>query len=104
MLELDQHTSNRSSTLIKSVKKLNKKLDKKVRLQLHPETNRQILIDFFIDCKLDGVGVRRLEWLSDNDFSPSNIANTIRQGEAEIKAKLGIPDSVVRAFGIVEPL
>ncbi|MEC5210869.1 ABC-type enterochelin transport system ATPase subunit [Psychrobacter sp. PL15] len=99
LLELDQHTSNRSSTLIKSVKKLNKKLDKKVRLQLHPETNRQILIDFFIDCKLDGVGVRRLEWLSDNDFSPSNIANTIRQGEAEIKAKLGIPDSVVRAFG-----
>lgn len=34
----------------------------------------------------------------EGEFSPANLATTIRQGEAELTANFGIPDSVVRAL------
>tara|TARA_R110001592_G_scaffold221139_2_gene475834 strand:+ start:41827 stop:44496 length:2670 start_codon:yes stop_codon:yes gene_type:complete len=98
LLELDQQTSARSSAMQKSVKRLNRKLDQKVRLNLKPEDNRQVLVNFLVDCNLDGVGVKRLAWVLDGDFSPANLASTIRQGEAELTLSLGITETVVRAL------
>ena len=82
----------------KSVKRLNRKLDQKVRLSLNPEGNRQVLVDFLSACNLEGVGVKRLVWVSEGEFSPANLAATIRQGEAELTVAYGITDAIVRAL------
>jgi len=57
LLELDQHTTARASSMQKSVKRLNRKLDQKVKLTLQPEGNRQPLVDFLNTCSLEGVGL-----------------------------------------------
>ena len=98
LLELDQQTSARASAMQKSVKRLNRKLDQKVRLSLNPEGNRQVLVDFLSACNLEGVGVKRLVWVSEGEFSPANLAATIRQGEAELTVAYGITDAIVRAL------
>lgn len=98
LLELDQHTTARASSMQRSVKRLNRKLDQKVKLTLRPEGNRQRLVDFLNTCSLDGVGPKRLAWVLEQVFSPANLAATIRQGETELVRKFSIPDSVVRAL------
>ena len=98
LLELDQHTTARASSMQKSVKRLNRKLDQKVELTLQPEGNRQPLVDFLNTCSLEGVGLKRLAWVLEQEFSPANLAATIRQGETALVSKFSIPDSVVRAL------
>ena len=98
LLELDQHTTARASSMQRSVKRLNRKLDQKVKLTLRPEGNRQRLVDFLNTCSLDGVGLKRLAWVLEQVFSPASLAATIRQGETELVRKFSIPDSVVRAL------
>ncbi|MCA6219814.1 TrlF family AAA-like ATPase [Photorhabdus antumapuensis] len=98
LLELDQQTSARASAMQKSVKRLTRKLDQKVRLSLNSEGNRQELVNFLSDCNLEGVGPKRLAWVLEGEFTPANLAATIRQGETELTSNFGIPNSVVRAL------
>ena len=98
LLELDQHTTARASSMQKSVTRLNRKLDQKVKLTLQPEGNRQPLVDFLNTCSLEGVGLKRLAWVLEQEFSPANLAATIRDGETELERKFSIPNSVVRAL------
>lgn len=101
LLELSRVSSLRASAMQKLVKKLTKKLSKKVQLKLVSEGDRQALIDFLNGCNLDKVGEKRLEWVKDQEFSPANLAATIRKGEQELKNKFSIADSIVRAFGLL---
>lgn len=98
LLELDQQTSTRASSMSDSVKRLNRKLEQKVRLTLQPEGDRQELFNFLSGCNLEGVGPKRLAWVLEGNFSPANLATTIRQGEAELTLSFGIPESVVKAL------
>ncbi|MER2473561.1 TrlF family AAA-like ATPase [Photorhabdus laumondii] len=98
LLELDQQTSAHASAMQKSVKRLNRKLDQKVRLSLNSEGNRQELVNFLSDCNLEGIGQARLAWVLEGEFTPANLAATIRQGEAELTSNFGISNSVVRAL------
>ncbi|MCD1125882.1 AAA family ATPase [Jinshanibacter sp. LJY008] len=98
LLELDQHTSARATSILKSVKRLTRKLEQKVRLTLQPEGNRQAFVDFLSECSLEGVGPKRLAWVLDGDFSPSNLATTIRQGEAELAQNFGVTGTVITAL------
>lgn len=98
LLELEQHTSARASSITKSVKRLTRKLDQKVRLTLQPEGGRQELVNFLTGCNLEGVGPKRLAWVLEGNFSPSSLASTIRQGESELGRKFGISGTVVSAL------
>ena len=98
LLQLDQHTSARASSILSSVKRLTRKLDQKVRLTLQPEGNRQAFVDFLSECNLEGVGPKRLAWVLEGDFSPSNLAATIRQGDAELALNFGISSTVITAL------
>lgn len=98
LLELDQHTSARATSILKSVKRLTRKLEQKVRLTLQPEGNRQGFVDFLSECSLEGVGPKRLAWVLDGDFSPSNLAATIRQGETELAQNFGVTGTVITAL------
>ena len=100
LLELSQKTSERSSAMRKSMKRLNKKLDQKVSLTLQSEANRQIFVTFLESCKLEGVGSKRLEWVEKGDFSPANLAATIRDDDiAGIHTKFKATPAVAQVLG-----
>lgn len=98
LLKLDQHSSARSASISKSVKKLTRRLDQKVRITLQPEGNRQTLIDFLSQCNLENVGSKRLSWVLDGNFSPSNLASTIRKGAKDLEREFDISGSVITAL------
>ena len=78
LLELNEARTQRSAALHKSVKRLNKKLEDKVRVTLKPEGDRQGFVDFLTGCNLDGVGSKRLAWIIEGDFSPASLSDAIR--------------------------
>ncbi len=94
LLELTEAKTERSSAMLKSVKRLNKELNSKVRLTLEPEGDRQGLIDF-LDNNLNGIGAKRLEWVAEGDFSPESLANEIRE---EFGFLLNATPSVITAL------
>lgn len=98
LLELDQHTSARANSILKSVKTLTRKLEQKVRLSLKPEGNRQEFVNFLNTCNLEGVGPKRLLWVLEGDFSPANLAADIRKGAAELFLNYGISDTIINAL------
>lgn len=83
----------------KSVKSLNRKLEQKVRLKLQSEGNRQVFVNFLEGCKLEGVGAKKLAWVVEGDFSPANLAATIREGEQALKqSNWGLTPAVIQAL------
>lgn len=84
LLELAEMSSEHSSTLQKAVKRLNRRLDKKLRLTLQNEGDRQPLLSFLEESNMQGVGSRRLAWVCEHDFSPANLAARVREGEAAL--------------------
>ena len=98
LIELDQQSSARASAMQASVKKLTRRLKQQVRLSLNVEGNRQVLVDFLVGCNLEGVGPKRLQKVLEHDFTPANLATTIRQGEDELMKTLNLPASTAKAL------
>ncbi len=98
--ELSEIRSKRSAKLQRALKRLNQKLTGKLRLSVHPESNRQPLLDFLDNCNLEGVGSKRLAWINTaDDFSPVKLAETIRYGiEALKNTRWGITPSTADAL------
>jgi hypothetical protein len=79
--ELSGYRSSRTAKFTSSLKKLNKKLAGKLKLTIKPEENKQPVIDFLIDCNLEGVATGRLQWINTaEDFSTVKLAELIQKG------------------------
>lgn len=79
--ELSEYRAERSSQFTRSLKRLNKKLKEKLKLEVKPESDGQPVIDFLMQCDLEGVGAKRLAWINErDDFSPVKLAELIRSG------------------------
>jgi ABC-type lipoprotein export system ATPase subunit len=97
--ELTEIKSERSSALLKVVKRLNKKLVGKLKLTVGVEGNREPLISFLMNSRLDGVGEKRLAWVTENDFSPASLSLAIREGAAELQLQSwGVVPTVANAL------
>ncbi|NIA08567.1 MAG: DNA repair protein, partial [Nitrospiraceae bacterium] len=100
LAELSEVRSERSAQLQRALKRLNKKLEGKLRLSVLSEANRQPLLDFLNRCNLEGVGPKRLAWITTaDDFSPVKLAETIRHGVENLRdTGWGITPSVADAL------
>src|SRR5690606_25692792 len=79
--DLSEIRSERSARVERSLKKLSRKLQGKMRLTVDPEADRQPIVDYLLACNMDNVGSGRLKWVFDaEDFSPVKLAQRIRQG------------------------
>ena len=98
--EVSATRADRSAQFTRSLKKLNKRLDKKLRLEVKSESDRRPVVDFLLGCKLDGVGEARLTWVKTaDDFSPVKLAEMIRGGAESLRnAGWGVTPTVADAL------
>ena len=103
--ELSEIRAERSAQFSRSLKKLNKRLAGKLRLEVKAESDRTPAIQFLLECKLDNVGEGRLSWLKEADpFSPVLLAELVREGvEALRNANWGITPTVAEALARLTP-
>lgn len=89
----------RLQTLQKAAKSLTKRLDGRLRIDIKPEGDRKPLKQFLLDCKLEGVGERRLGWIDDkSECSPIQLAKDIREGAGVLGLDWGLTPVVADAL------
>lgn len=102
--ELSATRADRSAQFARSLKKLNKRLEGKLRLEVKAEFNRQPVIDFLLGCKLEGVGEARLAWIKEaDDFSPVKLAQMVRNGADALRGCWGLTPTVADALVRLPP-
>ena len=65
--ELSATRADRSARFVRALKRLNKRLAGKLRLEVKAEFDRKPVVDFLLSCKLDGIGEARLAWIKEAD-------------------------------------
>jgi predicted ATPase len=103
--ELSSMRAERSAQFSRSLKKLNKRLEGKLKLTVNIESDRTSVIQFLLGCNLANVGETRLAWLNDADpFSPVRLAELIREGADALRnANWGLTPSVAEALKRLPP-
>jgi ABC-type dipeptide/oligopeptide/nickel transport system ATPase component len=99
--ELSQLRDRRTDELRKAAKKLNHKLDGKLRLNLKVGAQRKALKEFLL--QVPGLGEKKLAWIdqSGDDLTVPALVKAIRDGESAIKTLTwdwGMQPSVVEAL------
>jgi ABC-type lipoprotein export system ATPase subunit len=103
--ELSATRAERSAQFSRSLRKLNTRLDGKLRLEVNAESDRKPVIDFLLRCRLEGVGEARLAWVKEaEDFSPVKLAQMIRQGPDSLRnADWGVTPTVAESLARLSP-
>jgi ABC-type lipoprotein export system ATPase subunit len=100
LADLSDIRARRTEKLQKAIKKLNNRLEGKLRLSVIPEGERGALKQFLAKCNLEGVGEKRLAWIdSADELTPLALAQSIREGrDALLEAGWGITPVVADAL------
>ncbi len=103
--ELSGYRARRTAKFESTIKKLNKKLNGKLKLTVKPEANRQPIIDFLLACNLENVGAGRLEWIKNEDnLSPFKLVELIEKGPEGLRnSGWNITQSVATALPKLSP-
>lgn len=105
LAEMSEARTDRSATLQKALKRLNRKLQGKLKLTVAPEANRRPLLDYLQNCNMEGVGPKRLAWVeSVDDFSPVKLVQLINRGISMLTSVgWGITPTVAEALCKLKP-
>lgn len=99
LAELSDLRGQRVQALQKAAKKLNKRLEGKLKVEIVPEADRTPLMTFLLGCKLDGVGEKRLAFIEEAEIiSPLSLARSIQNGSAEVQIDWGATPMVADAL------
>lgn len=103
--ELSATRADRSARFVRALKRLNKRLSGKLRLEVKAESDRKPVVDFLLSCKLDGIGEARLAWIKEaDDFSPVKLAEMIRLGADALRnVNWGVTPTVADALVRLSP-
>lgn len=97
--ELSNLRAQRVQALQKAAKTLSRRLDGKLKVEVVPEADRTSLVTFLLDCKLDGVGEKRLGFIHDADsISPLALARSIENGSSAVQRDWGVTQVVADAL------
>lgn len=104
LANLSDLRSDRIQILHKAVKKLNKRLEGKLKINILPEANRTILKNFLLNCNLEGIGEKRLSFIDCiESISPLSLAKSISQGATEIINQYGVTPLIADALIKLQP-
>ncbi|WP_429500430.1 TrlF family AAA-like ATPase (plasmid) [Robbsia andropogonis] len=99
LAELSDLRDRRTESLRSAAKKLNRRLEGKLKVEVVPDADRTPLKTFLLESKLEGVGEKRLSWIDERDaISPSALAQAIRNGSAELQVDWGLTPLVADAL------
>ncbi|CAJ4028497.1 PHP domain protein [Burkholderia pseudomallei] len=99
LAELSDLRGQRIRALQKAARKLSKRLEGKLKVEIVPEADRTPLMTFLLGCKLDGVGEKRLSFVHEAEtISPLSFAQSIQKGAAHVQLDWGVTQMVADAL------
>jgi hypothetical protein len=99
LAELSDYRHVRLQALQATAKRLNKRLDGRLRVGIQAEGDRKPLKTFLLGCKLESIGERRLAWIDElASLSTIELARSIREGKANLAVDWGLTPVVADAL------
>lgn len=99
LAELSDRRHARLKALQDATKKLNRRLDGRLKVDIEPQGDRKPLLDFLKECKLEGVGEKRLAWIEERgQFSTIQLAQSIREGKEMLALEWNLTPVVAEAL------
>lgn len=99
MADFSALRSHHTQSLQAAAKKLNRRLEGKLKVEVVPDADRTPLKNFLLDCKLEGVREARLAWIDERlAISPSALAMAIRGGSTELQLDWALTPLVADAL------
>lgn len=99
LAELSDLRSQHIKALQGAAKRLSKRLQGKLKVEVIAEADRTPLKRFLLDCRLEGIGEKRLAWIDELEtVSPLALAQSIRDGEGGLESGWGITFLVANAL------
>lgn len=99
LAELSDLRSQHIKALQGAAKRLSKRLQGKLKVEVIAEADRTPLKRFLLDCRLEGIGEKRLAWIDELEtVSPLALAQSIRDGEVGLESGWGITSLVANAL------
>jgi DNA repair ATPase RecN len=96
--------SQHIQALQQAAKRLNKRLEGKLKVVIVPEADRTPLKNFLLSCRLEGVGEKRLAWIDELEaISPLALAQAIGEGQASLQVDWGLTSLVADALTKLQP-
>lgn len=104
LAELSDLRDERTQRLHGAAKKLNRRLDGKLKVEVVAEADRSPLKTFFLESRLEGVGEKRLSWIDEREtVKPSALAQAIRDGQATLQLDWALTPLVAEALTKLAP-
>ena len=104
LAELSDLRGQRIQALQKAAKRLNRRLQGKLKVEIVPEADRSPLLNFLLGCKLEGVGEKRLAWIEEAEtISPLSLAQSIQNRSADVQQEWGVTQMVAEALTKLQP-
>jgi len=104
LAELSDLRGQRIQALQKAAKRLNRRLEGKLKVEIVPEANRTPLLNFLLGCKLEGVGEKRLAWIEEAEtISPFSLAQSIQNGSGDVQLDWDVTQMVAQALTKLQP-
>lgn len=99
LAELSDLRALQVQALLKAAKKLNGRLEGKLKVEVVPEADRGPLIAYLVGCRLDSVGEKRLAWIEEAAaISPLSLVQSIQTGSAAVQLDWGVSQMVADAL------
>lgn len=96
--ELSSVRSTRSAELRSAVDQLNRRLRGKLQVDLRVEGDRTKLKQFLQECRLEGVGEKRLSWVDEAAVTPLALARAIEAGSDQLTTAFGMTPGVASSL------
>ncbi|BBG30502.1 TrlF family AAA-like ATPase [Zymobacter palmae] len=102
--ELSDLRGQRIQALQKAAKRLNRRLKGKLKVEIVPEADRSPLLNFLLECSLEGVKEKRLAWIKEAEtISPLSLAQSIQNGSADVQRDWDVTQMVAEALTKLQP-
>lgn len=99
LAELSDLRSQHIKALQGAAKRLSKRLQGKLKVEVIAEADRTPLKRFLLDCRLEGIGEKRLAWIDELEtVSPLALAQSIRDGEGVLELDWGMTSLIANAL------
>ena len=104
LAELSDLRAERIAALIQAAKRMNKRLQRKLKIEIIPESDKSPLLEFLKACKLENIGDKRLAWIeSAAVITPMALVHSIKQGAEVICLDWGASQMVAEALTKLQP-
>ncbi|GAC1038731.1 AAA family ATPase [Pseudomonas sp. No.117] len=104
LAELSDLRAERISALVTAAKRMSRRLQGKLKIEIVPEADRSPILQYLLACRLESIGEKRLGWIgAAESITPIALVKSIKEGPDVVCRDWGTTQMVADALAKLQP-